>query len=309
MSKNIHQSRHGLADRKAPSPSFSCLGELVSYYGRMTPGRNAILAPGRAPLTYRALRDRVHDAVWGLRDQGVGRSDRVAVVLPDGPDAAVAMIAVAVGATCVPLNPGLTADEWQRYLGVLRVSALLTRADVDSASRGVAHTLGIPVMDLSVQSSNRPDGFSVVGSATRPIVGGAFATSADDAFILLTSGTTSLPKMVPITHRAACLSAHNAARSFSAWTSGPIVERTPAVPCAWPNLRAPRCIGGRLDHGLHARLRCYCLLRLADRLSPNLVYGGPADPSGRDIRGGSPEIRRPAVLLAGYPFGLVVSAT
>ena len=166
MSKNIHQSRHGLADRKAPSPSFSCLGELVSYYGRMTPGRNAILAPGRAPLTYRALRDRVHDAVWGHETKGVGRSYRVAVVLPDGPDAAVAMIAVAVGATCVPLNPGLTADEWLRYLGVLRV-ALSTLPGIDSACRVVAHALGIPVMDLSVQSSNRPDGLTWLSNAAR----------------------------------------------------------------------------------------------------------------------------------------------
>ena len=46
--------------------------------------------------------------------------DRVAVVLPNGPEAAVAMIAVAAGAVCVPLNPGFTADECQRYFGELR---------------------------------------------------------------------------------------------------------------------------------------------------------------------------------------------
>ncbi len=73
-----------------------------------------------------------------LRSLGVGRNDRVAVVLPDGPETAVAIIAVASGAVCVPLHPGFTADEWQRYFGDLRVAALLTRADVDSASRGVA---------------------------------------------------------------------------------------------------------------------------------------------------------------------------
>ena len=73
------------------------------------------------------------------------------------------MIAVAAGAVCVPLNPGLTADEWQRYFGDLRVSALLTRADMDSAGRGVAHTLGIPVIDLSPQPSEGASAFSVVG--------------------------------------------------------------------------------------------------------------------------------------------------
>jgi hypothetical protein len=34
----------------------------------------------------------------------------------------------------VPLNPGFTADEWQRYFAELGVAALLTRPDIDSAS-------------------------------------------------------------------------------------------------------------------------------------------------------------------------------
>ena len=99
------------------------------------PDRDAILAPGRPPMTYGALWAQANDIVRELRSVGVGRSDRVAVVLPDGPEAAVAMIAVAAGAVCVPLNPGFTADEWQRYFGELQVAALLTRADIDSASR------------------------------------------------------------------------------------------------------------------------------------------------------------------------------
>ncbi len=200
MSKTIKQLQHEPAGQKAGSRAFSCLQDLLACYGRTAPGRNAILAPGRPPVTYGALCARVNDVVRGLRSLGVGRSDRVAVVLPNGPEAAVAMIAVAAGAVCVPLNPGFTADEWQRYFGDLRVSALLTRADMDSASRGVAHTLGIPVIDLSPRPSEGPGAFSVVGSATRHTVDGELASSADDAFILLTSGTSSRPKMVPLTH-------------------------------------------------------------------------------------------------------------
>jgi acyl-CoA synthetase (AMP-forming)/AMP-acid ligase II len=83
-----------------------------------------------------------------LRSLGIRRSDRVAVVLPNGPEAATASIAVAAGAVCVPLNPGFTADEWRHYLRDLRVSALLTRADMDSASREVADALGIFIIDV-----------------------------------------------------------------------------------------------------------------------------------------------------------------
>jgi amino acid adenylation domain-containing protein len=199
----------------AGNRAFSCLEDLLAYYGRMAPSRKAILAPGCAPVTYGALWARVNDIVRSLRSLGVGRGDRVAVVLPDGPETAVAMIAVAAGAVCVPLNPGFTADEWQLYFGDLRVAALLTRRDVDSPSRGVAHALGIPVIDLSPRLNVGPGAFSLVSSATRrPAVGG-FATRTDDAFVLLTSGTTWRPKMVPLTHESVCLSAYNAGVAFA----------------------------------------------------------------------------------------------
>ena len=136
----VKQLQTGPAGNKAGSRVFSRLEDLLAYYGRMAPGRNAILAPGRAPVTYGALWVLVNEAVRELRSLGVGPSDRVAVVLPNGAETAVAIVAVATAAVCVPLNPSFTADEWQRYFGDLQVAALLTRADMDSASRGVAHS-------------------------------------------------------------------------------------------------------------------------------------------------------------------------
>jgi acyl-CoA synthetase (AMP-forming)/AMP-acid ligase II/acyl carrier protein len=131
------------------------------------------------------------------------------VVLPGGPEAAVAMIAVAAGAVCVPLNPGFTDDEYRRYFGELHLAALLTCADVNSASRRVAHLLGIPVIDLSTRPNEGAGAFSIVGQAPQCVVDDEFASSADDAFILLTSGSTSWPKTVPLTHASVCLSASN----------------------------------------------------------------------------------------------------
>jgi amino acid adenylation domain-containing protein len=189
---------------------FSCLSDLFSFYGRTTPGRAALLAPAREAVTYGALLARTNEAVRALRSLGVGRSDRVAVVLPNGPEAAVAIVAVACGAVCVPLNPGYTADEWQRYFGDLRITTLLTRADVNSPSRGVAHTLGIPVIDMAPREGEGPAAFTLVGSAKRRAAVDDAASGGDDAFILLTSGTTSRPKLVPLTHASVCLSAHNA---------------------------------------------------------------------------------------------------
>jgi len=186
---------------------FSCLGDLLDYRGRSSADRDAILAPGRAPMTYGALRALAKDTVRALRGVGVGRNDRVAVVLPDGPEAAATIISVAAGAVCVPLNPSFTADEWQRYFVELKTSALLTRPDVGSASRAAALALGIPVLDLSTSLDAAP--IDVTGSARRRVRDESFATGGDDALILLTSGTTSRPKTIPLTHASVCLSAHN----------------------------------------------------------------------------------------------------
>ena len=47
---------------------------------------------------------------------GIGRGDRVAIVLPNGPEMATAFLAVAAGATTAPLNPAYRADEFEFYL-------------------------------------------------------------------------------------------------------------------------------------------------------------------------------------------------
>src|SRR5262249_61556372 len=71
----------GPAGNEAGSVGFSCLEDLLTHHARRAPGRHAILAPGRAPLTYGALRSRANEMVRELRSFGVGRNDRVAVGL------------------------------------------------------------------------------------------------------------------------------------------------------------------------------------------------------------------------------------
>lgn len=209
MSKIVKELQRGTARKSVRGCPFSSLPDLLSTYARNAPDRYAILAAGRTPMTYGALFMQANDVVRGLRRIGVGRTDRVAVVLPDGPEAAVAMIAVAAAAVCVPLNPGFTYDEYQRYFGELHLAALLTRADLDSASRRVAHIQGIPIIDMSTRPNEGAGAFWIVDQSPQRVGDDEFASSADDAFILLTSGSTSRPKTVPLTHTNVCLSAHN----------------------------------------------------------------------------------------------------
>jgi acyl-CoA synthetase (AMP-forming)/AMP-acid ligase II/acyl carrier protein len=200
-----HKQPRNSAERQ----SFSCIQDILSHYERNAPDRPAILARGRPPMTFGGLWIQANDVVRMLRGIGLGRSDRIAVVLPGGPEAAVAMITVAAGAVCVPLNPGFTYDEYQRYFGELRLAALLTTLDLNSASRRAAQTLDIPVVELSPRLHYPAGTFSIASPAPRPAIEHEFASSTDDAYLLLTSGSTSWPKTVPLTHASVCLSASN----------------------------------------------------------------------------------------------------
>lgn len=209
MSDIVRELQKGIARKSAGRRPFSCIRDLLADHAENAPERHAILAPARLPMAYGALWTQANEVVFGLRNIGVRRTDRVAVVLSDGPEAAVAAITVAAGAVCVPLNPGFTCDEYQRYFGELHLAALLTHGDLNSASRRAAHIQGVPVIDVSMRPNEVAGAFTVVGRAPQRLADDEFASSADDAFILMTSGSTSRPKTVPLTHASVCLSADN----------------------------------------------------------------------------------------------------
>ncbi|MEO1001231.1 MAG: AMP-binding protein, partial [Pseudomonadota bacterium] len=73
---------------------------------------DAILAPGRPELGYAALAGVVDGAAAELAGAGIGPGDAVAIVLPNGPEMAVAFLAVASVATAAPLNPAYTEEEF-----------------------------------------------------------------------------------------------------------------------------------------------------------------------------------------------------
>ena len=88
-------------------------------------GSPAILAPDRPPLSFGALRELADATVATLAGLGIGRNDRVGIVLPNGPEMATAFVAIACGATTAPLNPAYRADELDFYLTDLGAKALV----------------------------------------------------------------------------------------------------------------------------------------------------------------------------------------
>ena len=111
-----------------PVVPFSSLPHLLEHQAERIPDAPAILAPGRAPLSYGRLYQHIDQMGRTLRAMGIGRRDRVAVVLPNGPELAVAILTVEACAVCAPLNPAYGAEELDRYFADLRPRALITQA-------------------------------------------------------------------------------------------------------------------------------------------------------------------------------------
>jgi acyl-CoA synthetase (AMP-forming)/AMP-acid ligase II len=197
-----------------PSVPFLCLPHLLEHQARRIPDAPAIHAPGRAPLTYGRLYQHVDKMGRTLRTMGIGRHDRVAVVLPNGHEMAVAILTVAASAACAPMNPAYGAEELDRYFGDLRPRALITQAGIDSPARRVALSRGVRVIELSTAFDAEAGLFALTGDE-----GGAPSDesvgSEDVALLLLTSGTTSRPKIVPLTHANICTSASSSGAALA----------------------------------------------------------------------------------------------
>ena len=168
----------------------------------------AILAPGRAPLSFAGLLTRVAQIRTTLNALGIGCGARVAAALPAGADAAVCFFGVAACATYAPLNPEYTEDEFDRYLGRLRPAAAIAPADAGAALRSAARRLRIPVIDLVTSPSSRAGEFELHGDVATDCAEPRWARSEDLALILLTSGSTDRPKLVPMKHRHLVALAH-----------------------------------------------------------------------------------------------------
>jgi acyl-CoA synthetase (AMP-forming)/AMP-acid ligase II/acyl carrier protein len=173
------------------------------------PLASAIGAPGKAPLGYGELWSRVEDIVRSLNSLGIGRNDRVALVLPNGPEMAVGFLGVASGATAAPLNPGYRSEEFDFYLNDLGAKALIVQSGSESPAIGVAQARNIDVIELSPTFNMKAGGFTMPALSGVGNGSGGLAQPDDVALVLHTSGTTSRPKLVPLTQLNLHTSAQN----------------------------------------------------------------------------------------------------
>ncbi len=173
------------------------------------PAAPALGAPDRADLAYADLRALIDRSVADLNGFGIGRGDAVAIVLPNGPEMAAAFLGVACAATAAPLNPAYRPDEFEFYLADLEARAVVVQAGHDSPVRGVAGLLGLPLIELEPRPGGPAGDFRLRSDLRATAARPGPAEPGDVALVLHTSGTTSRPKIVPLSHRNVCASARH----------------------------------------------------------------------------------------------------
>ena len=206
----------------------------------------AIAAHEAAPLTYAALRALVDRSVRSLNDLGVGRGDRVGIVLPNGLEMATAFLSVASAAASAPLNPAYRQEEFEFYLEDLKAKALIVEAGSVSPALAAAEKLGVKLITLTPEPEAGAGAFRLSGSATGAAARPGPAEADDVALILHTSGTTSRPKIVPLRHANIWTSARNiaAALELSANDRGLIIMPLFHIHGLMAGLSAPLSRGG-----------------------------------------------------------------
>lgn len=180
-----------------PDHFYSALASLADTHGDLA----AILAPRRTPLRFAQLLQCVVEIRATLNSLGIGRSDRVVAALPASAETALCFFGVAACATYVPLNPDYTEDEFSRYLARLQPKAVIVPALAGASIRSSARRRGIRIIDLLSRTTGAAGTFELRGAPASNRTEPQWATDEDIALILLTSGTTERPKLVPMKHR------------------------------------------------------------------------------------------------------------
>ena len=201
------------------TPLLKNLSELLTRHVQEQPERTAVgTSDGGTVISYGQLDALVRSAMAQLSWLGLTRGDRIALVADNCVEFVVGLLAaVSTGARVAPLNPALTSSELSRRLSELSAHAVLAPKHLASKIEFVKGTVG---WIMSVEGSR---GAYEVRIADRNGQGPASGVAAvamapidgeDVALLMFTAGTTSAPKVVPLTHRNVVASVHGISRGY-----------------------------------------------------------------------------------------------
>ncbi len=175
--------------------------DYLSEQALKQPQASVIISPLCEDLTYDRLYLHVQTTAAILQSQGIHRQSRIAVIFPSGPELATAIVTILTCAVCVPINPDYSAEEIKASITLLKVDAVILPEG--SVHFDVCFKLGLTIF-VVYRNPAEPAGLFQLGDLKSEGCIEDLPGLDDIAIIYHTSGTTSVPKVVPLTHRNLC---------------------------------------------------------------------------------------------------------
>ena len=183
-----------------------------------------VAAPAQAALvtethsvSYAELLDQVDSLTNELRRAGLSKGDRIAMALPNGLEVVTLFLAASTVGTVAPLNPAYTLDEFKFYLEDTGARALIVPSSGGDEARAAA-ARGILLLESQVDNGHvrlsRVESANVGQTQSPPRNDTSDSDNDNIALILHTSGTTSRPKRVPLSHANLMTSTRNVAETY-----------------------------------------------------------------------------------------------
>lgn len=183
------------------------LHDLIDEAAGRRPEDPAVRCDG-ATLSYEQLARHANGLARVLHAAGVAPRDRVAVLLRKGPEVPVAFYGVlAAGGVLVPIDPKSPAEQVIRILKATGAKHLVSEPAKRGAVREalaacpeVSHVIGLEPEDGAAAEYVPWKAVSEEAGGRPPDVG---TIELDPAYVLHTSGSTGIPKLIQHTHRSA----------------------------------------------------------------------------------------------------------
>jgi benzoate-CoA ligase len=175
---------------------FNIADYLVARHVREGRGDRSALTTGDESITYGGLDALVNRAGNVLRDAGVGREQRVALLLHDSPAFYAGFLgAIKIGAVPIPINTLLRQGDYQFILNDSRAVVAIVSEPLGGEILPIIHLL--PCLKLLILSGASIDGipsFEGLMTAAGSTLDTADTHKDDPAFWLYSSGSTGTPK-------------------------------------------------------------------------------------------------------------------